>query len=262
MKRSFNYTERAKITQRSVSVRLYTASDSVQVFDADLDLSNQKSLPVGTKIYLEAYYRSALMRFDVGTYDPTQPHYTLHGQRLDELQDPIVNFRIKLVDVREQIGRLVGVVERVQVFNQNAKQFERIGLLPVNFGEDLGNCVWEVRFPDDGSDPMLCINKQVKAEDLMVRDFVARDPTFITLVFPEALRRILEQLVKEGVDPTDDESWQFKWARFATSFGAGSPPDGNDEIETSEWIGQVVEAFCLHTKIKTRFEDYLGEKSG
>ena len=220
-----------------------------------------KSLPRGTKIYLEAYYRSALMRFDVGTYDPAQPNYVLRGQRLDELQDPIVNFRIKLVDVREQIGRLVGIIERIQVFNQDAKQIERIGLLPVNFGEDLGNRIWEVQFPDDGSDPMLCINKLLKVEDVVLRDFVARDPSFVTLVFPEALRRILEQLVRDGFDPTDEESWQFKWARFAASFGTDELPDGTDEIENGEWIERVVEAFCQQTKIKTRFEDYLGEKS-
>ena len=42
MKRSFNYTERTKITQRAVSVRLYSDSDGVQAFDADLNLADHE----------------------------------------------------------------------------------------------------------------------------------------------------------------------------------------------------------------------------
>lgn len=263
MKRSFNYTDRAKITQRAVHVRLYSDFEGVQVFDADIDLSSYNHLPAGTRIYLEAYYRSAMMRFDVGTFDPDNPKYALRGKRLDDLQHPIVNFRIKLVDVREQIGRLVGLIERVQTFNENSRPVERLGLLPVNFGEDLGHRIWEMQIPDDGDDPMLCINKSVNVDNAILREFVARHPAFVALVFPEALRQILAKLVKDGFDPTDEESWQAKWLRFAVSFGVGLPPDDAEdaEQEAQEWITQVIEAFCLHTNLRTRFEDYLGAES-
>ena len=259
MKRSFNYTERMRIPQRAVSARLYNESDGVQAFDADIDLSGFKNLPKGTKVYLEAYYRSAMMRFDVGTYDPIKPQYRLEHKRLNELQDPIVNFRIKLVDVSEQVGRLIGVIERVQAFNEDVKQIQRLGLLPVNFGAELGHRIWEIEFSDDGEDPILDINKNLNVDQATLHEFVARDPAFVTLVFPEALRRILEQLVRDGIDPADEDSWQVKWTRFATSLGANSPPDGDDMDETRAWIDQVVEAFCVHTNIKMRFEDYLGE---
>src|SRR5690606_18599339 len=155
-----------------------------------------RSLPAGTQIYLEAYYRSALMRFKVGTYNPDHPCYELRGIALDELQDPIVYFRIKLVDTSERFGRLVGGGERVQAFNQDAKEVQRIGLLPVNFGVDLGNRVWEVQFSDDGTDPMLCINSKLNADDGLLRNFVAQESAFVSLVFPEALRRILETLLE------------------------------------------------------------------
>lgn len=260
MKRSFNYTERIKISQRAVNVRLYNDTDGVQVFDADINLSDNKNLPVGTKIYLEAYYRSALMRFEVGTFDHTKLDFRLQGKRLDDLQDPIVNFRVKLVDVGNQIGRLVGVIERVQVFNEDAKQVERIGLLPVNFGADLGHRVWDVQFSDNGDDPVLCINKNLNIENGTLREFVARDPAFVTLVFPEALHRILEQLTRDGVNLDDDESWQTKWARFAISYGGALPPDVHDPEQARSWIEQVLEAFCVHANIKTRFEDYLSEE--
>ncbi len=261
MKRSFNYTDRAKLLQRSVSTRLYNAEDGTQMFDADIDLSDQNGLPIGTKIYLEAYYRNALMRFEVGSFDPSTPLYTLRGVRLDELQDPIVNFRIKLVDTSKQIGRLLGTIERIQVFNETNKQIERIGLLPVNFAADLGERIWDVEFSDDGSDPMLCINQKINVDADIIREFVARNPAFIALVFPEALRRILEQLVKEGVDASDKDSWQVKWERFVVSFGIGATPDGQDQYETNTWVTQAVEAFCHHTQIKTRFEEFLGENA-
>lgn len=261
MKRTFNYTERVKITQRAVSVRLYTDAAGVQVFDADLDLSQLRSLPVGTHIYLEAYYRSALMRFSVGVFDAETPHYSLRSIRLDELQDPIVYFRFKLVDTSLRIGRLVGVIERVQVLNQDAKQVQRIGLLPVNFGADLGHRVWEVQFPDDGTDPMLCINNKLNVDDGLLRNFVAQESSFVSLVFPEALRRILEQLLDEGYDTSDEESWQYKWVRFALSLGVGMPPE-NDDGAKRQWVDEAIEAFCIHAKIKSRFEDLLGEKNG
>ena len=260
MKRSFNYTDRVKITQRAVKVRLFNDTDGVQAFDIDIDLSGYELLPKGTKIYVEAYYRSALMRFDVGAYDPNQVMYLLRGKRLDELQDPTVSFRIKLVDVRQQVGRLVGVIERVQAFNEDTKQIDRIGLLPVNFSLDLGHRVWEVEFSETGDDPMLCINKNLSIENATLREFVARDPAFITLVYPEAFRRILERLIKEGVDFTDEESWQVKWARFAASFGVGLPPDESDEDEATNWVEQTVDAFCDYTAIRARFEDYIGEE--
>ncbi|NDJ61101.1 MAG: hypothetical protein GYB67_08245 [Chloroflexi bacterium] len=259
MKRTFNYTQRAKITQRSVRVRLYAAQDGAQIFDADLDFSGHKTLPAGTQIYLEAYYRSAMMRFTVGTYDPERPTYALRGQRLDDLQDPIVNFRVKLVDVSERIGRLVGVIERVQVFNEDNKQIERIGLLPVNFGGVLGHQVWKVEVdPDDG--PLLHINEALNVDDGALRQFVANDPAFVTLVFPEALRRILEALLADDYDLTDEDSWQYKWARFAASLGAGRPPDGDDQAQAL-WIDTVVDAFCNQSKVKGLFEALIGERS-
>jgi hypothetical protein len=260
MKRTFNYTERVKINQRSVTVRLYTDTAGIQVFDADIDLSQHKSLPAGTQIYLEAYYRSALMRFDVGVYDPAQSRYELRGIPLDELQDPIVYFRVKLVDKSARVGRLVGGVERVQAFNEDAKQVQRIGLLPVNFGVDLGHRIWEVQFPDDGTDPMLCVNSNLNADDGLLRNFVAQESAFVSLVFPEALRRILERLLEEGYDSSDEESWQYKWVRFAFSLGVGLPSDSDDDLKR-QWIDEAVDAFCVQAKIKTLFEDLLGEMS-
>lgn len=260
MKRTFNYTERVRINQRSVEVQVYSRPDGVQLFDAHIDLSQHHSLPAGIRIYLEAYYRSSLMRFDLGEYSPERPHFELRAIPLDDLQDPIVYFRIKLVDTSERVGRLVGGIEKVQAFNRDSRQVQRIGLLPVNFGVDLGNRIWEVQFPDDGTDPMLCINSSLNTDDGLLRNFVAQESAFVSLVFPEALRRILEKLVDEGYDSSDEESWQYKWARFAMSFGRGTPPTVLDDLG-GVWINDVVESFCIQAKIKTRFEDMLGELS-
>lgn len=260
MKRTFNYTERVRINQGSVNMQLFTGPDGIQMFDADIDLSSYHSLPSGTRIYIEAYYRSSLMRFEVGLYNPETPRYELRSVRLDDLQDPIVYFRIKLVDTSERIGRLVGGLERVQAFNRDSQQVQRIGLLPVNFGVDLGNRIWEVQFPDDGTDPMLCVNSHLNADDGLLRNFVAQESAFVSLVFPEALRRIMEKLLEEGYDSSDEESWQYKWARFAMSFGVGPPPS-NDEDSKSIWVDDVVEAFCIQASIKTRFESMLGDMS-
>lgn len=261
MKRSFNYTDRIKIHQSAVSVRLYYEPEGIQSFDAVIDLSGQKQIPRGAEIYLEAYYRTSLKRFIVGTFEPSNPHYVLRAERLDDLQDPIVNFRVKIVDTSHHIGRILAVIERVQTYNEQSRRIERLGLLKVNFGADLGHKVWDVEISNDGDDPMLCINRSLNVDDIALREFVARNPAFVSLVFPEVLRRILNRLIDDDVDFEDEDSWSTKWVRFANSLGVKSLPTSSDKDEAEWWVEEVVDAFCKQTSIKQRFEDLLGNDS-
>jgi hypothetical protein len=206
MKRTFNYTERVKIAQKSIKVQVYTLPEGGQGFDADIDLSDYPTLPAGTMIFLEAYYRTAMMRFQIGEHTPERPRYELRAKRLETLQSPVVYFRIKLVDASQRVGRLVGGLERVQAFNRDSQQVQRIGLLPVNFEADLGNRIWAVQFSDDGTDPMLCINGALNVDDSLLRNIVAKETAFLALVFPEAVRQILSKLL-EDYDDSDEESW-------------------------------------------------------
>ncbi len=259
MIRRYNYTQRSKIPKSAISVRVYPNKEGMQTFDAQIDLTEQ-AFPEGSEIFLEAYYRNAMMRFKVGTFNTNQPIYWASGT-LSDLQDPQVNFRIKVVDKQQHIGRLIGIADRVQLFNEMPQQVERIGLLPVRF-KNLGEQVWLLEIPDDGTDPELCINDSLQLEDIPLSELVRGDPLFLTIVFPQVVRSLLEHLVSEDDYHDDDpESWQNKWVRFAAqSLSVGRPPESDDEQEQALWIDDAVRAFCKNNNIKGRFEQYVLDK--
>jgi hypothetical protein len=242
-----------------VSITTHTGEGQVQQFSTTMNFA-EYDLPAGTIIYLEAYYRNALMRFRVGVLSPEHSEYQ-HSGALSELQDPQVNFRVKIVDESQDIGRIVAVVDRIQVFNQDSKQVTRVGLLPVKF-EDLGEQIWLLELSDDNSDPVLCVNKALDTGNVPINEIV-RYPMFTTLVYPQVVRDLLRHLFfdKQGdYGEEDPDGWGYKWVRFAESLpGAGRHPESGEDEETREWIEQVVQGFCLQNRVKNAFEKYIGE---
>lgn len=258
MIRRYNYTQRSKIPKSAVSVRIYPTKEGIQAFDAQIDLT-ENHFPEGSMIFIEAYYRNAMMRFEVGVFTPNQLIYWASGT-LTDLQDPQVNFRVKIVD-KKHIGRLIGLADRVQLFNEMPQQVERIGLLPVRF-KNLGEQIWQLEIPDDGNDPELCINDGLQLDNIPLSELVRGDPLFLTLVFPQVVHDLLEHLISEGDYHDDDpESWQNKWMRFAAqSLGVGRPPETDDEQDKAQWVDDAVKAFCKNNNIKGRFEQYILDK--
>src|SRR5579859_3761123 len=181
MIRRYNFTDRKKILRKYVSLRMFTGEAGFQEFEVTLDLSSY-DFPVGTAIFIEAYYRSSMMRFPMGLVSENQRFYT-YRNTLSDLQDPQVNFRIKLVDQSQHLGRLIGIADKIQTFNENSKQIVRVGLLPVKF-TDLNDQIWMLDIPSDGTGPVLCVNATLNAGNIPIAGMLKSTP-FITLVFPE-----------------------------------------------------------------------------
>ncbi|MBX3063295.1 MAG: hypothetical protein KF726_09990, partial [Anaerolineae bacterium] len=216
--------------------------------------------PAGTAIYLEAYYRSTMMRFKMGTLRSDQILYWSRG-KLTELQDPIVNFRIKLVDETEHIGRLVGVVDHIQTFNRDSNQVTRVGLLPVKF-DPLADQIWKLNFDQDGTDPVLSINDNLDIPDIPIAQLVRQNPIFLTLVFPHVVRQILERIafnIEDNFEAEDQDHWSNRWKRYGRSL-VGTEMSLDDEDAQREWIESVVQAFCAKNKIKEAFESYIRDE--
>ncbi|MBW4436542.1 MAG: hypothetical protein KME04_05375 [Pleurocapsa minor GSE-CHR-MK-17-07R] len=216
-------------------------------------------LPKGTAIFIEAYYRSSMMRFELGRLDGQLDQFSLRGERLTEIQSPRVTFRVKVV-VRSgrHFGRIVGAIDRLQVLNRDSQDVDRIGLLPVRF-EPLENLIWKVDFPDDGTDPMLCVNSELSVEFTSPSVLVRSNVTFQSLVFPEVVRRILEHILFEDNDEEDEDSWQVKWLQFARSYETEKLLPEADEFDKHRWIEDVLNAFSQSNRLKDNFEAALRE---
>ncbi|CAG1008924.1 hypothetical protein ANRL4_03956 [Anaerolineae bacterium] len=259
MIRRYNYTNRVKLPRKVAHIKTFTDESGAQAFEAEVNFAGY-SLPSGAHVYLEAYYGSAMMRFSVGVIGSSSIFHC--RGLLTELQDPQVNFRVKVVDEQQSIGRIVALADRIQTLNQDTKQVMRIGLLPVKVTA-LGDQVWKLEIPSDGTDPVLCVNELLDTGDIPVTELVRNNPIFLTLVFPHVVRRIFEYLLfdREGdYQEEDPEHWGNRWMQYAVKQqGADLPPDRNEDDEKSEWIEQVVERFCKNNHVKNSFEKYVME---
>ena len=93
--------------------------------------------------------------------------------------------------------------------------------------------------------------------------------SFLALVYPEVLRRILNEIVVvlDEIDPEfDDSEWTSLWLRYVCSLpGVNEPPSGITEeakARRSEWIDDAVQAFCRSRQARRRFETALSKDAG
>jgi hypothetical protein len=129
-------------------------------------------------------------------------------------------------------------------------------MLPVEY-EDLGDRIWALDLDADW--PRLRLNSRLEG----VRDAARSGPEFLSLVYPEVFRAILERALKEErFDPdSDDDDWGTLWLRFACrELGCPRPPDRFGGA--AEWIDDAVNAFCVHVRAAAQFARLLAERSG
>ncbi|ACG75143.1 hypothetical protein AnaeK_3936 [Anaeromyxobacter sp. K] len=241
MIRHFNYTKRRRIPQDRVEIELKPGKDAPS-FDARINLS-ELELPSTAKVFVEAHYKSSYQRFDFGTVgglvEPVR-------RALDEVdRGNTVLFRVKVVDTDDLLGRIVAEIDDITAEDGGGGP-GRYCILPVNF-VDLGEEMWRLAL--GGDRPVLEVNKFPGAEA-----FVRSDAVFAALVYPEAVRQVLWNIVLdddwEGVDGLS--GWREMWISFARTLTADEPPGKVDDEEREEWIRDVVRAFCERLKLKTR----------
>ena len=89
---------------------------------------------------------------------------------------------------------------------------------------------------------MLELNKRVE----LIGEAARSGGSFVGLVFPEVVRRVLSHVIFElgETDPdADEDEWHCRWLRYATRLpNVGEIPGTKDERE--QWIEWTVEAFC------------------
>lgn len=246
-----NYTDRKKIEQQDARFRL-RADGADLSFEADLRLGGYGIKDADARVWVEAYHRTSLMRFDFGRVGLLDPQA---NRRLALFPDPrAVLFRVKVVSETPVRGKLLAEANGIRPLQPDEADDYRTPLLPIRQGLT-GHEVWRVEFdgPDEG--PVLVINNSVENWSAL-----ARSPTFYPLVAPAAMRAILVRMlmIEAAAERETDGHWHQLWWQFATSL-PGVPADGldpgeeEDDEKYAQWIDDAVTAFSKQSGSLDRF---------
>lgn len=242
MRRTLNYTDRQIIPEGDIRISL-TQRNGKQVFNADLSFKNV-NVPDSAEVFVEAYFRTDYMRFSWGKVgDPTPPE----SLTLDTFPGSgAVFFRVKVVDASDDFGRIIARREGIRPWTGDEDvEKGRRSLFPVRYNPELGDEVWRVSL-----DPQPTLEVNTKRKEIDVETVIRQDGGFAALVFHEALRRVLLQLLIIETTPLDEirqmEGWQSDWLRFAEEIYRDPPPDPvvSDPEDIMPWIDGVVSRFC------------------
>lgn len=246
--RRLNYTNRHRIKQDDVSIIVHEET-SPATFDMRLSLDDY-GFPADARVFVEAYRQTTLLRFDFGTVGvPRQPANT----SLAAFESPAaVRFRVRVSSVSGSQGLLLGLADKIRPHSPGDKPEKRQPLLPPR-PDDLGEELWRVDFDDDGT--FLVINNKLPDWKAM-----ATDPQFRALVFPAAMRRVLDRILhREKYITTDDPNdWRSLWLMFAARL-PGSGPVPAQEAEYDDWIEDAVAAFARGKQLRTGYQTAEGE---
>lgn len=249
MIRRLNYTGRRKIPRSRITVRLTDAGDEHYGFNAEFDLVGM-DFPADAKVFIEAYNSVSWMRFDFGTVGVPRDPDDLH--LVEITRHPMPKFRLKVVDRSQDLGRLLGVADKLVPLRPKEDETHRQSLLPVDF-RDLGDEVWRL----DVSDwPVLELNYRIEG----IGEAARAGCDFLGLVYPQVVRDILREIVmeQEQFDPDfDDSDWTCLWLRYVCELsGVAPPPGGYSEAargERMDWIADAVQAFSRARQVRGRY---------
>lgn len=243
MKRTFNYTGRKKIERRDIAITLREERGTL-VFDADLRLASYQ-FPRSAEVWLEAHRQNLWMQFAWGTTSALRPPTDRKLTEFD-VSDGLL-FRVRVVQPQgQEHHKLLGEADGLH-FVKVGEATDRRRHLLVPVPEALDQLLWKLDMESDP--PRLLINKEAKPS---YRD-VARSPHFISLVYPEVLRRLLTRaLVQEKWTEDDDEGgWASDWMRFARNLGVPWPPPPPDlDADCEGWIEEATAAFARRNQLR------------
>lgn len=230
MQRTINHTGRRKIEVKELQINIQEQENGVPVFDVDFSL-DRKKLPDDASIYIEAYQRNTLQRFNFGTVGDIQKPENRELDLLD-LTSPAL-FRIRIVDETEHLGRLIASAESLRPEGDNDED-QHSSLFTLR-STPLGQQTWRIEF-NTGGKPQLCINSRIPDAIGQLKN----NPQFQSLIFPAALRQVLMFLLWN--EDEEEGGVAEQWMTFAEHI-AYERPEGNDPLQLTGWVDDVVERF-------------------
>lgn len=243
--RTLNYTNRKRIRRQDALIYMREQEDKL-FFDADLHLTDYK-LPTDGLVFVEAYRETKYMRFDwgkVGMLGVPQDRVL----RTFDSPDGIL-FRVKVVAGTDPYGLLLAEADQIRPRRLTDEDENRMPLLPVKPDDNLGDEIWKIEFDDQQT--LLLVNSS-----FVDWRGLARNPVFVSLVYPAVLRLVLLRIIEDYHTDTEDiDDWRSRWLRFSLSLpGVSNMPTGDgDQGPLYDWIDEVVSAFCRYRKVRSIF---------
>lgn len=235
MIRKFNYTNRYKIARESVDIKISKISTK-SFLHFNLDKTNLK-FPDTSKVYVEAFYGPDSIRFDFGTFSHTRPPSDTDISSISNLSDRIY-FHLKIVDERNDVGLILGECKIYDLTDEKAPAGKTciFGVANVKIDTDE---IWRVNLDRNQEMPVLEVNQRIEG----IQEMAKNDRSFIALVYPSAIRRILEFIQNSQDADLDSESWCSKWLVFGEKLAGRKHPSDNDDDEWGDWIDSVISRF-------------------
>lgn len=231
MQRTINHTGRRKIEAKELQINMQEQSNGIPAFDVDFSLNRDK-LPDNASIYIEAYQRNTLQRFNFGTVSEIRKPENRELDQLD-LSSPAL-FRIRIVDETENLGRLIASAEKLKPEGDNDED-QRSSLLVVRC-RNLEQQTWKIDF-ETGGKPELCINSRIPDAIGQLKN----NPLFQSLILPGAFRQVLMFFLWND-DDEDEGGIAEEWMTFAEHI-AYERPEGKDPLQLTLWVDDVVTRF-------------------
>lgn len=235
VQRRLNSTERVRIPRNRIAIHVEESADAISFpwASASIDLEGM-NLPPNAPVAIEAYYRSSSMRFACGSVSRLSPFERMELTEID--RGGAVRFRLLVIDP-EGSGRILASAEGLRPVKDDEGPDKQPLLSLIE--RDLGSELWRIDV-DLRTGPTLIVNNCVPGLATQFRT----SHIVQGLVFPQALRIILEDLSAPGEDEEDDY-WGHDWRRFLEELGVQSEPDDrSDPDSVRDWISTAVTAFC------------------
>ena len=229
-----------------MSVALHEQPNAPATFDADLTKLSEYKLPADAIVSVEARLQTRWMRFRYGTVGAIAPAADRSLTEFDSSDG--IQFSVKVTAVSGNPGKLLAEADGIPVRFTGEPEERRSSLLHV-MPDDIGHEVYRLDFSNDPI--ILLVNRAAGNKDAIVRS-----PLFMSIVYPAALREILNRIihVEDLDDPDDDsESWQARWLKFATALPCVSPIPGKNDGDRDQWIDDAVAAFAKQQAMLSRF---------
>lgn len=220
-------------------------------FTAEFELDDRGNCG-DADLYVEAYHKQTSQRFTCGTAGAPIPPEDSTLDQID-LSGPIL-FRVKVVDNRESVGRLIASADGLRPEGEDAED-QRSSLLIFRSTPHIGQQTWKLSF--GGELPVLSINSRIPE----AKAKLSHNPMFQGLVLPAAFREILMFIFWESGNEIEDDTWQSEWLEFAKTIFDFEAPDVDDASELLSWIDDVIAAFSSKHEICDRLVGRMKEES-
>jgi hypothetical protein len=248
MQRTINHTGRRKIERKEVSVQILERQGQPPEFEVEFAFDKER-LPEDGAVYVEAYSRNTLQRFEFGTVNNIQKPARCVLDKIDLSGKTL--FRVRVIDETENLGRLVADVQGLNARSDDeASQKSSLIILAAR---PLGQQTWKVNIPDNGK-PELIINNMIPDALNKLRS----NSVFQALILPAALKQVL--MFYLWGDEIEGETVQAEWIAFAEHL-AGEKPHSQDPEELAGWIDDVVERFSERFELREMLNLRLEEVS-